>query len=276
MEIYALYGPSGTGKSTSALTLAHKYNINAIVDDGLLIYQGKKVAGQSAKYEKTTVQAVKRAIFFWKEHAEAVKSALESYPIERLLILGTSQKMIRRIQEALSLPEIHHYINIEDVRSSAEIKAALFDRGTQGRHVIPIPRVQVEQDFIQRLIAQVDKIFSPKKEEIGETTIVHPQFQTGKIHVSEHVMKKMAIHSCEALPFIHEFRKVKVEMATVPSIEVDVHLIADLTQNVNALANQIQDHIFQAFQEYLDLELEHVRVLVSHIQIQPPAASPVL
>ncbi len=278
VEIYALYGPSGTGKSTSALALAHRYKINAIIDDGLLIYQGKKVAGQSAKYEKTTIQAVKRAIFFWKEHAEAVKAAIETHPIERLLILGTSQKMIHRIQEALSLPEIHHYINIEDVRSSAEIKAALFDRGTQGRHVIPIPRVQVEQDFVQRLIAQVDKIFSPKKEEIGETTIVHPQFQTGKIHVSEHVMKKIALHSCQTLPFLQEFRKIKVDMDNVPSIEVEVHLKVDLTQNVNALANQIQDQIFHAFEEYLDLELEQIRVLVSHIQIHSPAAaaSPVI
>ncbi|RXT05704.1 AAA family ATPase [Ammoniphilus sp. CFH 90114] len=271
MEIYALYGPSGTGKSTSALALAHKYNINAIIDDGLLIYQGKKVAGQSAKYEKTTVQAVKRAIFFWEEHADAVKEAINHYPIERLLVLGTSRKMIHRIQGALALPEIHHYINIEEIRSSAEIKAALFDRGTQGRHVIPIPRIQVEQDFIHRLIAKVDKIFSPKKEEIGETTIVHPQFQTGKIHVSELAMKKIAIQSCEHLPFIESFRKVKVDITNTPVVEVDASFIIHLGQNVNDLANTIQQHIYDAFLEFMDLEVEQIRIVVSHIQIESPA-----
>lgn len=271
MEIYALYGPSGTGKSTSALTLAHKYNINAIIDDGLLIYQGKKVAGQSAKYEKTTVQAVKRAIFFWPEHADTVKEALETYPIERLLILGTSKKMIHRIQQALELPEIHHYINIEEIRSSAEIKAALFDRGTQGRHVIPIPRIQVEQDFIHRLISQVDRIFSPKKEVIGETTIVHPQFQTGRIHVSETAMKKIAMQSCESLPFLHEFRKVRVDISNTPIIEADVVLTASLTQNVNELARRIQQNIYSAFLEYMDLEVEQVKIVVSDLLIQIPA-----
>lgn len=271
MEIYALYGPSGTGKSTSALALAHKYNINAIIDDGLLIYQGKKVAGQSAKYEKTTVQAVKRAIFFWPEHADTVKDALESYPIERLLILGTSQKMIHRIQKALELPEINHYINIEEIRSSAEIKAALFDRGTQGRHVIPIPRVQVEQDFLNRLISRVDRIFSPKKEDIGETTIVHPQFQTGRIHVSETAMRKIAIQSCASLPFLLEFRKVRVDISNTPIVEVDVALTVKLTQNVNELAHQIQQNIYSAFLEYMDLEVEHVQIIVSDIQIQVPA-----
>lgn len=271
MEIYALYGPSGTGKSTSALALAHKYQIPAIIDDGLLIYQGRKVAGQSAKYEKTTVQAVKRAIFFWKDHAEEVKRALTQYPIERLLVLGTSKKMIHRIQEALEIPVIQHYISITDIRSSAEIKAALYDRGMQGRHVIPIPRVQVEQDFIGRLIAQVDKIFSSKREPIGETTIVHPQFHTGRIHVSEHALKKLAIHGCKELPFIVEFRKVKVTLEGTPTVEIDVKAQLELKDNLQEKAYAIQQHIYHAFLEYLDLQLENIHVHISQIEIKASA-----
>ena len=49
MEIYALYGTSGTGKSTSALQLAHRLEIDAIIDDGIFIHQGRKLAGTSAK-----------------------------------------------------------------------------------------------------------------------------------------------------------------------------------------------------------------------------------
>lgn len=77
METYALFGPSGTGKSTSALHLAHNHNIPAIIDDGILIYRGRKIAGVSAKYEKTTIQAVKRAIFFYEDHAETVRQAIK-------------------------------------------------------------------------------------------------------------------------------------------------------------------------------------------------------
>lgn len=274
MEIYALYGPSGTGKSTSALALAHKYQIQAIIDDGLLIYQGRKVAGQSAKYEKTTVQAVKRAIFFWKDHAEEIKKALTHYPIERLLILGTSQKMIQRIQDALEIPSIQHYISITDIRSSAEIKAALYDRGMQGRHVIPIPRVQVEQDFIHRLIARVDKIFSPKKEVIGETTIVHPQFHTGKVHVSENALKRLAIHSCKELPFIAEFRKVRVSLEKAPTVEIDVKAVLELEENLQEKAHAMQQHIFHAFLEYLDLQLENINIYISQIEMKVPAHKP--
>lgn len=271
MEIYALYGPSGTGKSTSALALAHKYQIPAIIDDGLLIYQGRKVAGQSAKYEKTTIQAVKRAIFFWKDHAEEVKNALAQAPIQRLLLLGTSQRMVHRIQEALELSPIQHYISITDIRSSSEIKAALFDRGMQGRHVIPIPRVQVEQDFILRLIAKVDKIFSAKKEQIGETTIVHPQFQTGKIHVSGHALRKLAIHSCKNLPFVAEFIKANVSLDRAPTVEADVKLVLGLEENLESKAHLIQQHIYQAFLEHLDLELERIHIHVSQVEMTAPA-----
>ena len=68
MEIFSLSGPSGTGKSTSALTFAHQKKIPAIIDDGLLILNGQKIAGTSAKFEKNSITAVKRATFFDELH----------------------------------------------------------------------------------------------------------------------------------------------------------------------------------------------------------------
>jgi hypothetical protein len=270
MEIFALYGPSGTGKSTSALNVAHKYQIPAIIDDGLFIYHGRKIAGHSAKYEKTTIQAVKRAIFFWQEHAEEVKNALKTHPVERLLILGTSQKMIHRIVQALDLPSVDHYIKISDIRTSSEIKAALFDREMQGRHVIPIPRLQVEQDFIQRLIAKVDQIFSPKKEMIGETTIVHPQFQTGKIHVNEAVFKKIVSVSCQNLPTCPDFRKIKVDLTNGPSVSLEIALQVTRQQRIPAIIQQIQKRIYSSYLDHLNLELRTIDVVVSQIHFQLP------
>lgn len=52
LKVYSLSGPSGTGKSTSALAFAHKLDVEAIIDDGLLIVNGTRVAGVSAKFEK--------------------------------------------------------------------------------------------------------------------------------------------------------------------------------------------------------------------------------
>jgi len=267
VEIYALYGPSGTGKSTSALALAHRHRITAIIDDGLLIFEGKKVAGRSAKYERTRVQAVKRAIFFWQDHAEEVKLELGRLPIERLLILGTSKKMVNRIQKALALPPIDHYLNITDIRSSAEIKAALYDRGMMGRHVIPIPRVQVEQDFMQRFIGQVDKFFSSKKEDGSETTIVHPRFHKGRIQVSEQALKKLVINSCRGIPSVLEINKVKIDFAAVPALEVELKLRLRVKENIPAIAKQVQDNIYTSFANYLELELDNIELHITKVKI---------
>ena len=41
MDVIALVGPSGTGKSHRALLVAHKHQADAIIDDGILIKDGK-------------------------------------------------------------------------------------------------------------------------------------------------------------------------------------------------------------------------------------------
>ena len=63
MDVIALVGPSGTGKSHRALVIAHKHKADAIIDDGILISDGKIIAGHSAKQEASKIMAVRRAIF---------------------------------------------------------------------------------------------------------------------------------------------------------------------------------------------------------------------
>ena len=49
MLVYGMSGKSGTGKSFNAHLILEKYNITALLDDGLLIIAGDIVAGISAK-----------------------------------------------------------------------------------------------------------------------------------------------------------------------------------------------------------------------------------
>ena len=63
MDVIALVGPSGTGKSHRALIVAHEHKADAIIDDGILIKDGKIIAGSSAKRESSKIMAVRRAIF---------------------------------------------------------------------------------------------------------------------------------------------------------------------------------------------------------------------
>jgi len=70
VEIFVLIGGSGTGKSHKALLIAHRYNIDYVIDDGLLIRKDKILAGHSAKKDKNRIQAIRTAIFEDPSHAE--------------------------------------------------------------------------------------------------------------------------------------------------------------------------------------------------------------
>lgn len=56
--------------------------------------------------------------------------------------------MTNSIAKQLDLGPIEHYYDVEDVRSFKEIQKARFIRQTQGKHVMPIPYRQVEQNFL--------------------------------------------------------------------------------------------------------------------------------
>lgn len=80
MEVYALVGSSGTGKSFKALEFAYENDIEYIIDDGILIYKNKVLAGISAKQANTTIEAVKRAIFIiWSIDKKLEKQLKRKY-----------------------------------------------------------------------------------------------------------------------------------------------------------------------------------------------------
>ncbi|OHD11596.1 MAG: hypothetical protein A2Z96_02125 [Spirochaetes bacterium GWB1_48_6] len=136
--VYALVGPSGSGKSHRARLVASKYNIPLIVDDGLLIREDKIIAGKSAKKEENYLKAIKTAVFENPVHLQEVLNVLEVQKFKKILLLGTSLKMVRRVAYRLDLPKIYKVIMIGDIASPQEIDDAM-DSRKLGRHVIPAP-----------------------------------------------------------------------------------------------------------------------------------------
>lgn len=189
MEVIALVGPSGTGKSHRALIVAHEHNADAIVDDGLLIKDSKIIAGYSAKKEPSKIKAVRRAIFMDQEHAQAVKEAIREVSPERILILGTSINMVQKIMDALALPLLSKVIRIEDIATPTEITRARESRIKEGKHIIPVPTIELKPHFSGYLIDPLQIFFKKpqaKYRKIGEKSIVRPMFSYyGKLYISD-------------------------------------------------------------------------------------------
>lgn len=222
MEVYALVGPSGTGKSHHAVELADELQIKYIIDDGLLISGGRKLAGVSAKSEPTMVAAVKRAIFLDQEHADAVRKALALHRVKKLLILGTSEHMIDRIVGALGLPAVKQVIFIQDVATEEEIATAKEMR-QEGKHVIPLPAIEVRKDLPTAWIAPVIGFFKRKNKDesarTNEKSIVRPAFsQLGKVVISEHVFIGLARHLAVEAAIFGSNPRVTVRMTDLGAI----------------------------------------------------------
>ena len=159
VKVYALVGRSGTGKSYHSKLVAAKYRIDLIIDDGLLIKGDKIIAGHSAKRDPNFISAVRTAVFDDDEHRDQVMNALLKEKYKKILIIGTSEKMIGKITSRLGLPPAEKIIHIEDIASPEEIETAMRIRFTEGKHVIPVPSIEITRSYPQ-IVYDSMKIFN--------------------------------------------------------------------------------------------------------------------
>jgi hypothetical protein len=185
-RVFALVGRSGTGKSFKARQVARRFRAELIIDDGLLIRGQKIIAGRSAKREKGILSAIKTAVFANAEHIEEVRQAVAAHPSARVLIIGTSRKMVQRIARTLDLLPIHRTVTIEEVSTKAEIGQALRIRAEQGKHIIPVPGVEIKRNYPHiffesvKILLKSTKVLRKSEAEIVEKTVVRPDY--GRVH----------------------------------------------------------------------------------------------
>lgn len=196
MKVIAFIGPSGTGKSHRAGWVSKEKELDFIIDDGLLINLGRIVAGKSAKKEPTKIGSVKCALFHDNSHAEEVRYTIEKLKPNGILIIGTSKGMVNKIARILELKTFDEFIFIEDVASEYEIQKALSTRKDKGKHVIPVPTLEIKKEFSGYFLDPL-QIFRKKGkadfQHIGEKSVVRPTFSyLGKYTISEYTIYQIA------------------------------------------------------------------------------------
>lgn len=238
MEVIAFVGPSGTGKSYRALKVALDNDVQCIIDDGILIYNNRLVAGSSAKKESSRLKAVRRAIFQDKKQIESVRNKLEAIQPKRLMILGTSENMVKKITKALGLSDPARYIHIEDVATTKEIERAQYARLKEGKHIIPVPTMELKPHFKGYIIDPLKSIFRRRGSQthiaqIGdadfENSVVRPAFSFyGRLTFSDAVILSLIRNGLEKVPGVASgadihFRKSKSGPNSL-QIQVEVNL----------------------------------------------------
>lgn len=269
MVTIGFVGKSGTGKSHHAMILARQLGCDAIIDDGLLIIGGKKISGASAKKEATKIQAVKRAVFLKEDHARQVAESIREFTIDKLLILGTSERMVREICRNLDLPAPRRFIPIEDVSSGEDIIKALKSRSEQGKHVIPLPLPEIADDFRGYLLDRLRIFFrSGNKRQVAEKSIVRPTFsEMGKLNINRQVFWDLLQHLTTEFSFITQLQKFSYDAATS---SITVHLGIDLQKLENrGLAEALEAFQKQALDSIHRFATSEIETLHLHVQNRP-------
>lgn len=276
--VYALVGESGTGKSYRSKGLMEKYGIRAIIDDGLLIQDDKIVAGRSAKREKTYMGAVRVALFDDKEHRDSVAKILRKTHIKKILLIGTSEKMVMKIAMRLQLPQPQKIIHIEEIATKEDIEKAQKSRHIEGKHVIPVPSIEVKQKYptifsnsLHDIITKTGVFFIRKKKNAGkmiEKSIVQPEFsKKGRIEISEAALIQMTMHCVtECAPDV-KVKKINVKKDSRGyklMVTIDVPFGTQLTGKVHKL----QQFIIDKIESFTGILIEDVNIIIDKISME--------
>lgn len=273
MEVIAFFGPSGTGKSDRALVVAYENKASCIIDDGILIYHSRIVAGKSAKREESRLKAVRRAIFWDAEQREEVRQALEKINPKRVLILGTSDRMVETICKALGLPKPSKYIRIQDVARPDEMLKAKEARNKEGKHVIPVPTMELKPYFKGYLIDPL-RFFRNRKREMPkrfseneERSVVRPVFSYyGKLSFSDRVIESLVYYAVRDMKKIR-ITYVRSEKSTGQMngliLFIDVSVKPGTPQEIKKIIHTMRDRIQREIEHTTGMSLDTIKVNVT-------------
>ncbi|MCL6610667.1 MAG: Asp23/Gls24 family envelope stress response protein [Peptococcaceae bacterium] len=276
MEVYALIGPSGTGKSHRAVMVAHLTGSDIIIDDGLLIKGNQILVGNTAKKQPTRIGAIKAALFLDRNISAKAREVLRQHNPSRVLILGTSVEMARRIASTLDLPDISRVIDIREVASPEEIKKARLNRTKFSRHVIPAPTMEVRKGFPGTIIEPLRVLIRKDKDKHSagrswlEQSVVRPTFTYyGKLTISDHAISSIAVLAAREVSGVKSPGRVHVAQAEEELI-IDISPVLYYGAYLPGVSKKLQAVIKERVEYMTGLSVKTVNVIIKSIDLKAP------
>ncbi len=272
MQVYAFVGKTGTGKSYNALRVAKSLDIKYIIDDAILIKETKVIAGKSAKTEVSKIASVKAAIFLFDNRREEMIQAIKKEKIDKILILGTSDDMVKKIAENLKLGEIKKTIYIEDVATPEKIEEARRSRFEEGKHVVPVPTFEIKKQFSGYFMDPLRMFDIYRREssnlyeaESSEKTVIRPTYSyLGKFIISDNVIKEIVGYSVSKIEGIARVEKVFTEKyIDGMRIEIDIGIVYGY--NIPSVSEEVKKVIAKEIDKMTGINLFGIDINIKSI-----------
>lgn len=270
MKLYAFVGPSGTGKSHRAQMVAKMKGTEYIIDDALFIKGNRVISGTSAKRAETKIESVKRALFSMPGQIEEIKSAIEAEKPESILILGTSDEMVKKIAKNIADQEIDETVYIQDVSTPEEIAAARSARMAEGKHVIPVPTFEIKKDFSGYLVDPL-QIFKWKGKGttpyLAEKSLIRPTFSyLGNYTISDNVIRTIIEHMSSGIAGIYKLQRIKID--TYPNgIFIYIDVILEYGYNLRDMLNELKRRCIKEIDRLTAINVIDLQILAKGLHV---------
>jgi len=268
LRLVAFVGASGSGKSHRALWVARENDLDYIIDDGLLIHENSIVAGKSAKKAPSKIGSVKIALFYEEEHQNSIKKAIKEHQPKGILVLGTSDAMVDRIAEVLELGEYDKRIYIEDVASPYEIEQARRTRIDQGKHVIPVPTMQLKKQFSGYFLDPLQLFRRKGKgqfQNIGEKSVVRPTFSYfGKYTISDYAIYQLVNYNIVTMPQMEKVSRFRTSN-TPDGLYIDMDVIMVFGYNLVEAVKEARAQIIKELDRFAGFNVNSFNINIKNL-----------
>jgi uncharacterized alkaline shock family protein YloU len=180
--------------------------------------------------------------------------------------------MVNKIAARLQLPPPKKIIRIEDIASQDEIEKAIRMRRIEGKHVIPVPSIEVKRNY-PTIFYDAIRIFKRKggikaigpTPKVVEKSVVRPEYsKRGKVEISEAALSQMVLHCVQE--FDSSIRCKRISVRTDDAgyrlvITVDVPVGTQLGGNIHDMQAYIIDNI----ERFTGILIEEVNIIIDKL-----------
>lgn len=209
------------------------------------------------------------------DHAVEVRDAIVRVKPGRILVLGTSKNMVEKIVDVLNLPPISQVIRIEDIATRGEIAKAKESRLKEGKHIIPVPTIELKPHFSGYLIDPLDVFFkksrSKQRRKLGEKSIVRPTFSYyGKLLISDAVIAAIVDYVATSEEAVTKTGQIHIKNSQ--DREKGISISLDVTIKYGpSIWNVVQDaqtRVKQVVEYMTGMNVKEVNVMVKRLSIE--------
>jgi hypothetical protein len=176
--------------------------------------------------------------------------------------------MVNKIASRLKLPEPEKIFKIEDLANKDEIETAIRIRNSEGKHVIPVPTIEISRTYPQFVYDSMriffkNKIPNPwRKTKMYEKTIVRPEFgKRGKITMSEAAVTQMVVHCLDEFDDTIKVKKVLIKNEP-EGYTLNVKLRVPIKLQVSGTLSELQTYIADSLERYGGMIINQVNIEV--------------